>query len=417
MQASLVFIFYVGFFNWLVTRIPFFKKSDLHAGWLAGLFSLKIIAGLAYAWFYLQPAYYATSDTWHFFELSKAETDWLFKDPLAFFQDIFRYGYEQSGNLFLDKDSYWNDLKSNVIIKLLAVCNVFTFKNYFADIVFFNFLFFFGPVALYRLVKQLLPMNKLLLVAFVFGIPSFLFWCGGIHKDGLVFLCIALISFHFYRQVLNRRIDWGPVLISIVCFILLFALRNFMALLLVPALIVWLLCSLYPSRARLIPIIIYGVGISLFFASAQISPRTNLPQYIIQKQAEFKALSGNSVIKTPPLEDNVRSFIHFLPTAIDIAFFRPHVTEIRNRSYIPAVGEVILLWCLIIVSFFSTKAEKQLPIERGFTMFCLCFSLSFLLIAGYTIPFSGAIVRYRAVILPFVFVPVLERLRMFNILL
>jgi hypothetical protein len=31
-------------------------------------------------------AYYATSDTWHFFELSKGETDWLLHDPAAFFQ-------------------------------------------------------------------------------------------------------------------------------------------------------------------------------------------------------------------------------------------------------------------------------------------------------------------------------------------
>src|SRR5207253_1683986 len=113
----------------------------------------------------------------------------------------FTNGYEQTGNLFLHSNSYWNDLKSNVIIKFLALCNVVTFKNYFADIVLFNFMFFFGPVALYRLVKQLFPINKQLLIVSVFLIPSFLFWCSGIHKDGIIFTCIALISFHFYRQI------------------------------------------------------------------------------------------------------------------------------------------------------------------------------------------------------------------------
>jgi hypothetical protein len=411
-QTSLVFIIYVVFFNWLVTRITFIKNAGLQTGWLTGLFSLKIIAGLVYAWFYLQPVYYATSDTWRYFELSKAETDWLLKDPPAFLKDIFTNGYQQTGNLFLQNNSYWNDLKSNIIIKLLALCNVVTFKNYFADIVFFNFIFFFGPVALYRLVKELFSINRLLLIASIFLIPSFLFWCSGIHKDGLIFTCIALIVFYFYKQILNRKINLPSCIILIICLAVLFALRNFMAILLVPALLVWFLCNLVPSKAWRIAITIYGAGVVLFFVSSYTSPQTNLPGYIIQKQNEFKQLSGNSAISTPSLEDNLISFVRFLPTAVDIAFFRPHITEIHNKSYIPAVVEIILLWGVIISTFFINRKKNQPLQGTAFIIFCICFSVSFLLIAGYTITFSGAIVRYRAVVLPFVFIPALVRINL-----
>src|SRR6266487_2153404 len=294
MQTALVFSIYVIFFNWLVTRIGFIKKTCLQAEWLAGLFSLKIIGGLAYAWFYMQPAYIANSDTWHYFELSKTETDWLLKDPFAFIKDLFTYGYGQTGNLFLHNNSYWNDLKSNIIIKLLAVCNLFTFKNYFANIIFFNFIFFFGPIALYRLTKQLFHVNKILLTGCIFLTPSFLFWCSGIHKDGLIFTCFAIILFYFYKQLVNRKINVSSFLISIVCLMIIFALRNFMALLLLPALLAWLLSNLYPSRSKRIAIVMYGVGIILFFASAKITPQINLPQYVIEKQTEFRQLSGNS---------------------------------------------------------------------------------------------------------------------------
>ena len=409
MQTSLVFIIYVIFFNWLITRIPFIKNTGLQTGWLIGLFSLKIIAGLAYAWFYMQPCYYATSDTWHYFELSKGETDWLLKDPVAFFKDLFTHGYQQTGNLFLHSNSYWNDLKSNIIIKLLALCNVFTFKNYFADIVLFNFLFFLGPIAFYRLMKQLFSMNKILLIAGIFLIPSFLFWCSGVHKDGLIFTCIALILFHFHKQLLNKKINLSSFIISIICLVILFALRNFIALLLLPALLVWLLSHLYPSKSERIAIAIYGIGIILVFLSARINPHTDFPRYIIEKQAEFKQLSGNSAIAVPPLENNLFSFIKFLPTAVDIAFFRPHMTEIRNKSYIPAALEVIFLWVVILYSFIRRRKKKLSSQQVAFVIFCICFSISFLLIAGYTITFSGAIVRYRAVILPFVFTPVLVR--------
>lgn len=403
---------YLLFFNWLITRIPFFKNAGFNKWWLAGLFTLKIIAGLAYAFFYLQPAYNATSDTWRYFDLSKGETDWLLKDPLAFFKDIFVSGYQQSGGLFSGENSYWNDLKSNVIIKLLAICNVFTFKNYYADIIFFNFFFFFGPVALYKLVQQLFRVNRLLLVVCIFLLPSFLFWCSGIHKDGFIFSGTALIVYYFNKQLCSRRINARLVIISILCFIVVFALRNFMALLLLPALLTWLLCSLYPSRSKIIIAAVYGLGMLLFFVSPAISPGTNLPGYVIEKQEEFKKLSGTSAIDVPALENSFTSYIKFLPTAVDIAFFRPHITEINNKSYIPAAAEVLCLWLFAAGSLFIRKKSNNGPGQKAFIFFCICFAISFLLLAGYTITFSGAIVRYRAVVLPFLFIPVVVGLKL-----
>ena len=137
----IIFIFYFLLFNWLITRISFFKHTQLEKFWLPALFSLKILAGAAYGLFYMQPQYYGTkSDTWVFFELSKNETDWLLHDPIGFLKDIFTNGYQQSSNLFSGVNSYWNDLKETVVVKIMAVCNVFTLKSYFSNIIFFNFL-------------------------------------------------------------------------------------------------------------------------------------------------------------------------------------------------------------------------------------------------------------------------------------
>ncbi len=410
MQISIIFLLYFVFFNWLVTRINFFKATGLGNRVLIALFSLKIIAGLVYAWVYSQPAYINISDTWGYFEKSKSETDWLLKDPTAFFKDIFMYGYQQSGSLFAGQDSYWNDLKDNFIIKLLAICNVFTLKNYYADIVFFNFIFFFGPVALFKITTTLLHVKKLPAVIFIFLLPSFLFWCSGIHKDGLVFTFTAIIVFHFYKQIQRKKIISLSLFISIFCFACLFALRNFMALLLLPALAAWLLCNYYPAKSKLFIVLIYALGTVLFFVSGYISPQTNLPQYIIDKQSVFKELSGGSKIEVPLLETSVLSYAAFLPTAIDIAFFRPHVTDVASIIYIPAAAEVLLLWAMAILSLLLPNKKRMGSQQNAFLLFCLCFSISFLLLAGYTITFSGAIVRYRAVVLPFLFLPVLQKL-------
>lgn len=410
MQTALIFTTCFLLFNWIICRIGFIKNAGLNNWWIVGLFSLKVLAGLAYGLFYLQPQYFATSDTWHFFELSKGETDWLLHDPAAFFKDIFVYGYDRSGNLFVGENSYWNDLKSNIIIKLLALCNLVTFKNYYADVVLFNFFFFFGPIALYRVVAKHFNINKLLIIASVFLIPSFIFWCSGIHKDGLIFTCIAVIVYYFDRQLTEKRFMPKAAISMLLMFIILFALRNFMALILAGSLMVWVLCNIFPRRHIVVISFVIVTVISLFFLSGKLSNTTDLPQYVIEKQAEFKKLSGASGINVPPLENSITSFAGFLPTALDIALLRPHISEIKNKSYIPAVAEIYLCWAVVLLSLFVKTNNSYSNYQSSFLVFCLFFSLSFLLLAGYTITFSGAIVRYKASVLPFIFMPVVYKL-------
>ncbi len=401
----IVFILYLILFCWLVARLPFFNKSGL--GWplLILLFICKIAAGFAYARFYAMPQYLAGSDTWRFFEASKLETDWLLTNPLAFVKDIFHHGYANSGNIFYGQNSYWNDLKSNVVIKLLAVCNVFTFKNYYADLVFFNFLFFFGPVAFYRVMADVFTGKKWAIVVTVFLLPSCLFWCSGIHKDGLIFTCLALLIFYSYKQLVATKTSLFCIMACFFCLLALFAMRNVICLLLVPALLVLWLCYKYPSKRILTITMVYGLCVALFFVSPYIYQGVNLPQYAVEKQNEFKLLQGGSQIHLRPLQPTFVSFMQFLPSALDVALLRPHIAEIKNVSYVPAVGELFLLWFLAGLYFINEKKPVEGNAQTAVVIFCFAFALSYLLLSGYTVTFSGAIVRYKSIILPLIFCP------------
>ena len=408
--AIVVFIFYLIVFCFIVCRVPFFAKSGLHRMQLVVLFLLKIMAGVAYGFFYSSPAFRPNSDTWHIDEVSKLETNFLIHDPIGFIKDLYPYGYAHSGNLFAVKNSYWNDLKLNLIIKLDAIFNIFTLEHYYANLIFFNFLFFFGSIALYRAMKCIYPQKKWLLIGSIFLIPSFLFWCSGLHKDGLIFCCLGLIIYHFQLLQQQHKLLIKPLLICLFSFILLFALRNFMALLLVPALFVWLTAYLFPSYRFSIAVAVYAIGLILFFTLGNISPAIDFPQYIIDKQTAFKALTGNSAIAIPALHNSISSFIHFLPNAIDIGFLRPHLTEVKNRSYLPASIEIIILWLIVFISFFLKQKQPLTPAQSSFNVFAICFGFSFLLLSGYTVTFSGAIVRYRALVLPLLLIPFVQQL-------
>jgi hypothetical protein len=186
--------------------------------------------------------------------------------------------------------------------------------------------------------------------------------------------------------------------------ILIFPLRNYVSLALLPALLCWGMAYKI-QKPLLVFSSVYFIGIALFFLSSSISPSLSFPQFIVEKQTEFRQLEGSSEIVSEQLEPKFTSFAGYLPSAIDMALFRPHITEIKNLSYIPAIGEIVLTTLLFMLFLFYRK--RDIIENKAINFFCVFFALSLLIIAGYTITFSGAIVRYRSLVLPLLITPLL----------
>jgi hypothetical protein len=405
---SFIFFIYLLCFCVVITKVPFLKKSGLNKYLLIALFVLKVIAGSAYGYFYSLPAYIQTSDTWRYFQLSKNETDLLLSNPIKFIADIFSNNYSSIGNLFIAKNSYWNNLKDLSVIKILAIVNVFTLKNYYADVIFFNFFFFFGCIAFYRLLKEKIEANDWIRLAFVFCVPSFLFWCSGVHKDGFIFLAITLFAFYFNECMKLRKLYGKALIMFIICSLLLFAMRNFVLLLLLPALLTWYICNRYPRKQLAFAAWIYIGAYMLFFMSPAISHTFDFPAYILNKQNEFRALGGNSQLPVPDFKPNPAGFVKFFPYAFDIAFLRPHPNETTNFLYWPAIAENLFIYVLILYAVYKYFIVKQKGIDdqaKAFFIFSFAFAVSNLLMMGYTITLTGAVVRYKSFVLPFLIAP------------
>ncbi len=399
-----VFIFYLLLCCYFISIIPFFKSAPIAVVKIITLFIIKILAGVAYALFYTLPKNFKGSDTWRFYRLSINETDWLKKDPVAFLKDLFIYGYNRSGNLFAGESSYWNDLKSNVLVKLMAVMNVITFKSYYTNIILFNFLFLFGLIAVLKLLIPLNPTKKNLLIAVIFLLPSTLFWCSGIHKDGLILSATGLLFYYFYSNI-TTNFSLKKSIIIFLCLVLIFSLRNYVAFALLPALLSLALSEKFPTKRISIFFAVYLSGILLFFIIPIIFPSLNFPAFLSNKQNEFLQLSGTSAVTSKHLEPTLTSFLSYLPTALNMAFFRPHLTEVKNLSYIPAIVEVYLLLALFILALFLFIKKPVVP--SAIMLFFIFFGFSIMIICGFTITFSGAIVRYRSFALPFIITPLI----------
>ena len=366
------------------------------------------MAGIFYGWVGIYYGNHAQMvDTWSFHYSSLKETQLLYNNPHEYLVNLFRDPYEDGVSKFLGtNDSYWNDLKGNFFIKLLSVFNIFSFGNYYINVIFYSFISMFGPVAIYRVMSDVYPGKKIQVLIAVFLIPSFLYWTSGLHKEGLIFLGLSLVIFNFYFGIRIRRVSVASVLLVALGALLILVLRNFLIVIIVPALIAWLLASRLNKKPLAVFGLCYLFFVILFFTAKYVNPNLDFPKAVVTKQKEFVALVGNSSVPMEELKPKFSSFIINVPQAISLSILRPYLSDVRHILSLAAAAETELLLFLFILFLFWHRKDRKRRDGLVFTYFCLFLSFSVLITIGYVVNNLGAIVRYRSIILPLLLTPV-----------
>lgn len=404
-MSYLLFFSYLFLFCWLISRLRFFKKAGIEKRILIGLFLIRVIAGLANG--YINTHYYTNTDVANFQRKSLDEYYLLFHNTSEYFTNIFRSGHNNSYSGFLESsDSYWNDTRSNLIVKMLSVFNVFSGKNFYINTLFFNILIFFGTVGLYKVFVKIFPSYSPVLIICIFLLPSVIYFSSGIHRDGLIFLSLSMVIYYVFLMLKAKKISWQRTLMTGIFLFLILLLRNFVFITLLPALIAWIVAEKKPKHAFVIFIGIYFLIGILFFCSGFLSPKFDLPAHVSSRQLAFIEIAkgGASAININPLYPNFRSFLNNAPQALNHSMMRPYITEHLNLFYIPAAWEIFLYEIILLLFIFFRKKEININPLIYFSIF---FSLSMFLIIGYTIPIIGAIVRYRSIYFPLLLIPVI----------
>ena len=284
--------------------------------------------------------------------------------------------------------------------------NVFSFGNYYVNVIFYSFITIAGPVAIYRVFSDVFPGKKVHVLLATFLIPSFAYWTSGIHKDGLVFMAISLIIYHVYFSLKEKKFRLYRIVPLFISFIIILSFRNFLLVILIPALFAWILSTMIKKRNAIIYTSTYLICGLLFFSLRYIFPGLDFPKAVVDKQQAFKSHQGNSGIDLPELKPTLGSFLINAPHALSSTTLRPHPGDVKHILSMAAASETAFLLLLFFLFLFwrTTNGIKSL----SFIWFCVFFSFSFLLSIGFTVNFIGAIVRYRSIVLPFLLVPVIS---------
>ena len=351
------------------------------------------------AYGYLFQKLYPQNDTWIYFSESVNETRTLLQEPKTFFTS-FLYG-NSHGNIpdFFSSDdySYWKYLGTFVLIKCLAIINLLSGSNYYVDVIFFNLFTTLALFGIYLTTKKILQFKNRWVFFTIFLFPGLLFWGSGIHKDGLVVMLIAAIIVSI-SKIINEPQSrvWKWWLSGIFCFLLLFIVRNVFAILLVPAVAAWILSRKYKGENGWIFLTTYLICVSLFFLTVLLPDSFNLPLKMSDRQHIFMALPANSRLQMEELQPSVKSYALVLPQAINHSFLRPYPNELKGGLYYLSFLVLLLFYAVIIYALLFSRKELAVIFSNPFAVFLVAFGLSSYILIGYTVPITGAIVRYKA---------------------
>jgi len=397
----LLFIVYLFFAGVLLTKSRFIVSTGLSKKEILLLFVLKLVAGFVYLRWILY-AYPNTNDYEILNGYGQDEYAMLMDKPALFIKSIFHSNYAEYGNFFGSFNSYWNDLRVNILAKFLGILNIFTQGNIFLNTLFFCFLAFFAHMTLYKIFNKIYPQKKWPILLCTLAIPSLLYASTLPGKDSVTFMALCFSCYSLVQ--LFKQGSSFKHLVSLIFFaIILLLIRNFVFFVLMPGIVAWVLAEKKPIPAGKIFVIVYAI--SIFFIGLSVGWQNPLSPYQIikSKQKDFAALEGTTTISMDTLQPGIKSIGLQTLKSVNRVIMRPYIWESFSSPLVFPALEILCIQILLLLFIFY--GNKGALFKTPFIYFSLFFSISILFFIGFIVPNLGAINRYRAIYLPFLLTP------------
>jgi hypothetical protein len=385
-----LFFFFCSSLIYLVVRN---KKTSLTWFQIMVFFGGKVIAGSLYG--YIFKRFYNGDDTWGLNNDTVLQYKRLIHSPMAFFTDFFS-NQVPPPEFYFHPSKPLERLEVSIITKLMAPVNLISNGNYYINIVFFNFLTFWGVYLLYKLLAEQFKTDNKSLAFVLYLFPPAVFWLSGLRAEGFILLFTGVLLYQFNQWLTQHRVK--DAMCCLFSYFMLFILRDGFALLLIPVLTAWWLCcrfkiSCYKSFGFVYLTLAIIVLLSCFVLPAQY----NLLSILTKRQQEFLALHGNTRFDLTPLDGTAASFLKIFPEALMNVTIRPFFWEAKGFLQWFVTIENYFLLTLVAISIFKFPGPIRPLFQHPLLWVLICAAFSNYIIIGFTVPFPGAIVRYKII--------------------
>ncbi|MBK9320727.1 MAG: hypothetical protein IPM91_19345 [Bacteroidetes bacterium] len=235
-------------------------------------------------------------------------------------------------------------------------------------------------------------------------------------KDTFTFCALGFFIWAFYNIMIRRRNVLVNLLTLIIAGYSIIAIKPYILVGLLPALIVWVIHRLIGKirgailKTAIVPVlIIFGIGFGYFFmvvlgeALAEYKLDTILEKAVInQRDLKSDYHKGNS-FDIGEFDSSVESILLKFPIATFSAIYRPLIIESNNMvMFLSGIENlVILIFSLRILILVRVFGLFKYIFKHHLITFSFVFSVLFAYSVGLTTSNFGSVVRYKIPCIPF----------------
>ncbi len=426
-QTSTVEFFIATLFFFILLIYGFFYQNlkvstdQVYKYYTFGL-AVKLIGSFLYYSMYAH--YYAGGDTTQYFEISMVYRQVFVGSPSDFFQLMIEapsrahYAIFWKYQVWPFEEIYYVPTQMSVI-KMVTPFVILSNGSFLLSTMMVGFVSFFAVWKLYKSFQRICPNMKYNFIA-CFLIPSSVFWAGGISKDTVTLIGVALMISELIELPYKRSDKklWAFITIAI-GFILVVLAKPYVVVALFPAVAIWQFSGGITKRfsqkwLRSVLMVLTSsaaLGVSVLFLSliGESLGKFALDQVVEQTVVYHNDLKSDyhkgQSFDIGKLEPNLQSLISKIPIAAfagifyplpgQVAGLVPNISTIEGASY-------LLVIIYLLFNIYVLRKSYEIPVEKKVVVnFFLIFSIVFCIVLGLSTSNFGALVRFRVPALPF----------------
>ncbi|MCS6933902.1 MAG: hypothetical protein NZM35_01955 [Chitinophagales bacterium] len=407
------------------------NKDRIHQLYYLKGFNYKIIATLFFASIYV--FYYAGGDSLAFYGTIKSIYNIFFNDPSQVFSFIYNPYENYPSPARVEAGSYGvqyltRGYASLMVIRIGFLLDLISFNSYWALCIVFAVISYYFTWKFFLLLCEIYPnMHKEFALAVLY-IPSVLFWGSGLAKDTIMTGSIFFFFYCSYRLLINRRRPLYYFFLLVVTGYIIFIIRSFILLTIVPCIILMITVHYRTSirnsilRFLITPFLIVGGLAGSYYAiveigSSESSYNLEALEYKATGFRTWHTTQGGSTYSLGGDPDDVSlpNLLKQTPLALVYSLFGPFIWQVRNPVMLLSALESMALLYFTLGILLRTKLWRiyEIIISEPLIAYALPFCIVLAIAIGLTSFNFGALVRYRIPILPFyVIMLVLMRYRL-----
>lgn len=381
-------------------------------------FYIKFFSAIVFSAVYIK--LYGGGDSTAYWDAAQKMNNLFWESPVKFFNELF--SNDPNRDRFINFNSVTTGMPPRWIYredeawfasKIYTLLTFITFKSYFAMTMITAYISFRVSWILYEFVLKYNLFSERTAAIGVLFIPSTCFWCTGITKDMLIYISVNYLLiqlFTFLKPQLfieMRNITWG-----VISFLIILNVRDFMIITAFGPFFMalgarWSQAQTTSFSKGLINLsfvafVLYAM--TAFLGSEKGQEFTQEAQ-VIQQDLNTNATYGSNRYDLGITDFSTGGMLRAMPISIYTAFYRPYLWEgdsfFVRISALESFLFIILTFRFVFVGSFFTKFN--IIRNNEFLMAALVFSLVLGFFAGFTSGLFGVLVRFKAPLLPFLF--------------